>query len=152
MLLLPPTARTLYGLDLAQHAGLGLTLLVCDSCDGVIYPHRELCSRCLGDALNWRIVGSSGTVLAETTLARSFDEWFAARLPWMLVSVHLQVGVTLICHAHPDIRICKNEKAAEVSVQVCLDAGGSGILVAMPKTVLEKKFETLDAALKWRVA
>jgi len=147
----PPTARTLYGHELAQHAGKGLTLLVCDNCNGILYPHRELCNQCLGDTIGWKELEAEGTLLAGSVLSRSFDEWFTERLPWLLVSVHMQAGVNLICHAHADLENCEVAKVTTVNVQVCLDAGGSGVLVAMPKTAVNEKFESLDAALNWRL-
>ena len=150
MTLSPPTARTLYGLEFAQYAGKGLTLLVCDDCDTIIYPHRELRNRCLGDSTNWQNIESVGTVLAGSVLARSFNEWFTERLPWLLVSVHLQGGVSVICHAHLDVKNPENTKANVVYLQVCIDAGGSGVLVAMPEAAANERFTSLDAALNWR--
>ena len=155
MTLTPPTARTSYGFDFAQHAGKGLTLLVCDDCDNVIYPHRELCSSCLGDTLSWRNIESGATLLAKTMLARSFDEWFTEQLPWLLVSVRLKGGASLICHAHPELDSFENTSVnkvyVQVYVQVCRDAGGCGVLVAMPEAAANEKFEFLDAALNWRI-
>jgi hypothetical protein len=99
--------------------------------------------------LSWQPVESRGTMLARVELARSFEEWFSERAPWLLVSVRLQAGVSILCHAHASI---ESLKPVTVHVCVCKDASGSGVLVAMPESAAKERFETLDAALRWPVA
>ena len=146
---LPPTNRTQQGFELALHAGGELMLQVCENCNTVSYPPRELCSNCLEDCLSWRPVDASGTLLAHVKLARSFEVWFSERVPWLLVSVYLQEGVSLVCHAHPDIDTSERSKPVKVHVCLCKDAGGSGVLVAMPESAANVRFESLEAALAW---
>ncbi len=152
---LPPTNRTQQGSELALQSDNELMLQVCDHCNTVLYPPRELCSRCLEENLSWRPVNARGTLLAHVELARSFEDWFSERTPWLLVTVRLQEGVSLICHAHASItrvQTSDSSKPVSVHVSICKDAGGSGVLVAMPESAAGEKFASLEAALGWPVA
>ncbi len=85
--------------EMAARAREGkLALQHCTSCGAVQYPPRELCWRCLADALEWRISDrEAGEVLATTTLHHSHDAQFRSRLLLRVGLVRLDVGPTAVC-------------------------------------------------------
>lgn len=102
---LPPAHRTRLWETLTRDAEDHLLRLqVCDHCATVQYPPRDVCRRCLADALSWQRQDGRGKVLAVSQLHTSLNEWFNKRLPWAVASVHLEAGPTVICHAPTSIQ------------------------------------------------
>ncbi len=90
---LPPARRTRLWRPLTEAAARGrLVLQVCDGCRMVQYPPREVCARCLGEALNWREVDPRGRLLSWTELHASLEPYFNERSPWRIASVELDCG------------------------------------------------------------
>jgi len=143
---LPPVLRSEYASVMKRYTGQGLVLQQCDGCHRLQYPPRELCRNCFSDSLQWRQVDKNARLLASVELMHSFEPWFSERLPWLLVAVGLNDGLTLLCHGHPDLKGASPAAKATVTVQVVEDAAGCGVLVALPGTQL-RKFQTLAEAL-----
>ena len=85
--------------QMGVHAKVGqLALQRCAACDAVQYPPRELCWRCLADALEWRVSDCEpGEVLATATLHHSYHTRFRSRLPLRVGLVRLDAGPTAVC-------------------------------------------------------
>jgi uncharacterized OB-fold protein len=85
--------------EMGVHAKAGeLVLQRCTACGTVQYPPRELCCRCLADALEWRISDQEpGELVATTTLHHSHDTLFRSRLPLHVGLVRLDAGPTAVC-------------------------------------------------------
>jgi len=98
----PPKQRTPLGTAFnAANLPVALALQHCRDCGCVQYPPRELCSRCLGDALVWRPTSGSGRLVSSIELHHSLWEYFKRRLeekPWPVASVRLDCGVIVFAH------------------------------------------------------
>lgn len=95
----PRTALTRLAREAAAHARDGaLTLQVCDECERVQYPYREVCGRCLSDRLQWREVDGSGELVASAAVHASAEAFFREHAPWPIASVALTAGPTVIAH------------------------------------------------------
>ncbi|WP_440997248.1 OB-fold domain-containing protein [Arhodomonas sp. SL1] len=124
--LLPPRQRGPLGRRLTAGAARGrLELPVCRSCGWLSYPPREVCGRCLADALEWRAVPGTGTLLAATRLHHSNEPYFATRLPFRVGTVALAEGAQALCHLAGPVA-----PGEAVTVRAVLDRGGEGVLVA----------------------
>jgi len=136
-----PVSRGLDGLPVDG----SLTLQVCADCAAVQYPPRELCRACLADALAWRRVDGSATVLAATTLAHSLEEDFRARLPWHVASLALDAGPVVFAH----IEARHARSGIRLRVANATDARGAWCLVAFdaaardPLAALQATLHTL---------
>ena len=110
----------------------GLTLQVCEDCNTVQYPPRELCKDCLGPKLAWTEVDPGGTVLACTTLHVSLEPYFGERLPWRIGTVKLDCGPVVMTH----IAVSCDRRESRVQVLLARDNGGSAVLVAVPEAAM----------------
>jgi uncharacterized OB-fold protein len=81
-----------------------IALGVCRDCKAVQYPPREVCARCLSDALESRQLEAQGTVLACASIHRSLEPRFAARLPLAIGSVKLDSGPVVIAFLDSETR------------------------------------------------
>jgi NAD(P)-dependent dehydrogenase (short-subunit alcohol dehydrogenase family)/uncharacterized OB-fold protein len=127
--LLPPSSRSRAALGLTAAAALGrFELQVCRGCGSVQYPSREVCHRCLSDALHWRAQSGSGELISTTTVHLSQDPFFRERVPWRLGMVRLDVGPTVIVHLHAGCA----PAPSRVRVGARLDKSGQGVLLAFP--------------------
>ena len=124
----PPDARSRSALQLTAYAAEGrFALQVCESCNTVLYPAREVCSSCLSMALSWRDVSPEGELLATTTVRISNDVYFHERTPWRVGTVKLDCGPPIICHLHGD---CNNGDRVRLINR--LDKAGQGVLIGLP--------------------
>src|SRR6188768_3032609 len=90
---LPPRARGRTARRLTSAAVLGrLELPVCQDCQAVQYPVRDICRSCLSENLRWEAVTTGGVVLAVTTIRHSTDPYFQAHKPLLMGSVKLDTG------------------------------------------------------------
>lgn len=131
---LPPQNRTPVGKQMNHMAPAGgLKLQVCEDCNTVQYPPRELCKQCLGPKLTWAEVDAGGTMLACTTLFTSLEPYFRERLPWRIATVKLDCGPVLMTH----IAASCHRRDARVRVMFARDDGGSAVLVAVPESATD---------------
>lgn len=128
---LPPRARSraASGLDAAAASGQ-FALQVCCDCGVVQYPPREACRRCLSLELEWRKQSGEGTLLAQTTLFHSYEEFFRERLPWRIGLIRLNCDVTVVAHLHSAVQ----DEGTPVRIDAALDRSGSAVLIALPRT------------------
>ena len=125
----PPTARSRRAQGLTAAAALGrFDLQVCQQCNAVQYPPRELCTQCLSDDLQWQPVDPLGTLLVSTTLHHSNDLFFRERLPWRIGTVRMSAGPSVLAHVHGD---CNDGDTVRLSLR--LDRSGQAVMLALPK-------------------
>lgn len=126
----PPAARSRTALGLTAAAAVGrFRMQVCDECAAVQYPPREVCHRCLGDALRWKDVSPNGLLISETTLTHSNDLYFRERLPLRTGIVKMDAGPVLVAHLHGDLR-----PASRTRLALRLDRSGQAVIMALPET------------------
>jgi len=104
-----------------------LQLQQCASCNTVNYPARDLCGRCLADALAWQPQSGAGTLLASSTLHYSLEPALHGQLPIIIGSVKLAVGPVVITYLAASAAI-----GASVTVQITRDCAGNPVLSAQP--------------------
>jgi NAD(P)-dependent dehydrogenase (short-subunit alcohol dehydrogenase family)/uncharacterized OB-fold protein len=127
--LLPPAGRSRAALGLTAAATLGrFELQVCAECGTVQYPAREVCHRCLSDALHWREQSGSGELLSATVVRHSHEPFFRERVPWRLGLVRLDAGPSVVAHLHSGC----GPAPCRVRVGARLDKSGQGVLLAFP--------------------
>ncbi len=125
---LPPGMRSRRALGLTAAAAEGrFDMQVCQECESVQYPPREVCHHCLSADLKWQAVNPKGKLLAMTTLEHSNDLYFRERLPWRVGTVVMDAGPSVVAHIHGDI----NEGDA-VRLTLKLDRSGQAVLIALP--------------------
>lgn len=107
-------------------ATASLSLQRCDQCGWVNYPSRELCGRCLADALRWQPVEDTGTVLSLTELHYSLEPAYAEHLPWTVASIRLDCGPIALAHLAPGVGT--NDR---VTLQPVQDRSGNRMLLAV---------------------
>ena len=96
---LPPFELSASAMEAAEHATEGsLCLQRCTACGQIQYPHGELCSRCLGDELDWQQIDGSGLVVSSAGIHASAIEWFRQRAPWTITTIRLDAGPVVIAH------------------------------------------------------
>jgi uncharacterized OB-fold protein len=98
---LPPSHRTPLGFQLRDAQTRDqLVLQVCQQCETVQYPPRNVCVNCLDSDLNWQPVSAEGKVLASNQLHSSVEEYYQEGIPFELASVKLNAGpVVLACNS-----------------------------------------------------
>ncbi len=121
-------SREAHGLTAMAAAGR-FALQTCAGCGTVQYPPRQICGRCLGDALDWRDVAPGGRLLAETTLAHSNDLFFRDRLPWRLGVVQSDAGPSMVAHLAEDC-----VAGERVRLALGIDRAGNAAVTARPET------------------
>jgi short-subunit dehydrogenase/uncharacterized OB-fold protein len=126
---LPPAARsrTFHGMTRAAAEGR-FELQVCDACQQVQYPPRDVCGYCLSHRLQWSEVDRTGRLVATTVLHHSNDVYFRERLPWRIGTVQMTAGPVVIAHVHP---AC--EEGVPVQLDMKLDRSGNAALLAVPQ-------------------
>lgn len=126
---LPPGARSRRALGLTAAAAAGrFDLQVCQECNAVQYPPREVCHVCLSDRLSWQAVDPTGQLLVTTTLHHSNDLYFRERIPWRIGTVKMAVGPSVVAHVHGDCRDGDNVRLA-----LKLDRSGQAVILALPQ-------------------
>ena len=103
-----------------------LTLQRCGECGHINYPPRELCGRCLADALEWEAVDDSGVVLSGVALHYSLEQAYTQHLPWHVASIALNCGPIALCHLQPGVG-----RGTAVRVKVIEDEAGNRMLAAV---------------------
>ncbi|MGI9230045.1 MAG: Zn-ribbon domain-containing OB-fold protein [Gammaproteobacteria bacterium] len=138
---LPVFRRGALWRPLRQAAGRGeLSLQICDQCQQVQYPPREVCRSCLSDALSWQQTAAEGEVLAWTRLHASTQAFFREHLPWCMAVIRLDCGAVLYAYI--------SEQCLETGMKVHLhpvqDSNNDFIFVATsPDTDPAQEFEKL---------
>lgn len=126
----PPASRSRRAKGLAAAAAEGrFDLQVCQDCEAVQYPPREVCHNCLSERLRWQPVNPSGRLIATTTLHHSTDLYFRERLPWRVGTVQLDAGPSVVAHVHGD-----SVEGEAVKLSLKLDRSGQAVVIALPAT------------------
>ena len=126
----PPAPRSRAAHALSAWAARGVVALQhCPRCSAVCYPPRDACPSCLDTALRFRPVDPHGRVVARTLVRTSIDPYFRARTPWLVATVRLPAGVSVIAHLHGDVG---HETDAPVRLLARLDRLGHAAFVAVP--------------------
>jgi NAD(P)-dependent dehydrogenase (short-subunit alcohol dehydrogenase family)/uncharacterized OB-fold protein len=126
--LLPPAARsrTAHGLTAAAAEGR-FALQVCAGCDTVVYPPRDACPSCLSARLPFRDIDPHGTLVVQTTVRVSTDNYFRERQPWPVGLVKLDAGPSVVAHLHGDVT-----EGGRVRLMAALDRSGAAVMMALP--------------------
>jgi uncharacterized OB-fold protein len=138
----PGFDRSEYGRRADQAALDGvLTLQVCRDCDTVLYPYREVCSRCLSDTLDWRRVSGLGVITSLTRVHASYDPWIRQRAPWPVALVRLDCGPNVIANLatadddpDDDPGYDAWSPGEEVEVAQAVNDNGEALMVARRRT------------------
>jgi len=88
-----------------------MRLGICGACGAAQYPPREVCVRCLSDAIDSRDVEAAGTVLSLTTIHRSIDPQFTE--PAAIASVRMDAGPVVIAFVEPGLKVGARVRLAE---------------------------------------
>ncbi len=140
----PPKLRTPRGEDFtAANLGVALSMQVCTDCGSINYPPRELCGQCLADALLWKPVDDSGTLLQAVELHHSLWEFFKRRLKnssWPIATVKMHSGPVVFAHLAAHLFDLGGSASAlssgsELKVFSFTDSGRQAVLIAVPATV-----------------
>ena len=67
----------------------------CAGCGALRFPAREVCSSCWSREATWMPVSGSGEVLSYYVMHQVYHPAFAARVPYPVVVVQLDEGVSL---------------------------------------------------------
>lgn len=123
---LPPSTRSeaAQGLTTAAEQGQ-FALQVCNACQTVQYPPRDVCCSCLHDDLLWQPVPNLATVVASSTLHHSNEPYFQNQLPWRIGTVKLDCGPVAIAHLKDNLQI-----GDRTALSLELDPANVGVLVA----------------------
>lgn len=125
----PPGTRSRRSLGLTAAAAAGrFDLQVCQECQAVQYPPREVCHTCLSDQLHWQAVDPQGQLLVTTVLHHSNDLYFRERLPWQIGTVKMAAGPSVVAHVHGD---CHDGDTVRLTLK--LDRSGQAVLIALPQ-------------------
>ena len=126
---LPPHSRSRKAIAFSAAAAEGrFALQVCERCDQVTYPPREVCPKCWSMALAWQDVVDGGELIAATTLRTSVNTYFRERMPWRIGTIKLDAGPTVVAHIHGDVA-----EYARVRMIARTDKSGQGVLMALPE-------------------
>jgi uncharacterized OB-fold protein len=126
-LTLPPTGRSALGKRFtAENRNGGLVLQKCAACGQVQYPPREICVRCLGDALNWEKIDTRGRLLSWTEVSASLEPAFQSAGHWPIGLVRLDAGPRLYAF----LNVVDPRPDLEVQVQCRVERGGEVVLIA----------------------
>ncbi len=126
--LLPPSARsrTAHGLTAAAAEGR-FALQACADCNAVVYPPRDACPSCLSPRLPFTDVDPHGTLVVQTTVRVSSENYFRERQPWPVGFVKLDVGPMILAHLHGDVT-----EGVRVRLMAALDRAGAAVMMAVP--------------------
>lgn len=125
---LPPGSRTTVWNEVNTAAiSHRFVLPVCEDCQTVLYPPREVCSECLGDELQWQDIDAIGKVIGTTTLHVSTSDFFRAHIPLHVGLIKLDCGPVVYAHmSNENIRI--NSRVTLVNRP---DKSGNGVFIAV---------------------
>ena len=139
---LPPGKRSREAQGLTAMAAVGrFALQVCNECEKVQYPPRQICGKCLSDKLFWQDVSNGGKLLAETELQHSNDTYFRDRVPWRLGIVIADAGPSIVAHLGED---CSHGQRVRMSLSI--DRAGNAVITARPEK--PNKLEEDDLQLR----
>jgi len=128
----PPGERTALWQPLTDAAReQAFRLQICGGCGTIQFPPREVCTHCLGDALEWRGVDPGGTVLAATRLHASAEPFFRAHVPFAIGSIKLDCGPVVLAYLDEGCRT----GGSRVRVETRVDRSGQGVFVARPESL-----------------
>ena len=137
---LPPGNRSREAQGLVAMAAVGrFALQTCVECGTVQYPPRQICGKCLGDALEWKDVPDGGKLLAETTLRHSNDLFFRDRLPWRLGIVLADAGPSIVAHLAEDC-----VRGERVRLSLGIDPAGNAVVKARSETPTPRQEDDLQ--------
>ncbi|NKB36920.1 MAG: hypothetical protein GKR93_07070 [Gammaproteobacteria bacterium] len=126
--LLPPEKRTAVWKTIDHAARQGQFVLpVCEQCDAIQYPPREICHNCLHDGLQWQEITSAGEIIASTALNASTSAFFREHLPHPVALIKLDAGP--LVYAHLARTELKTGDRVEL-VNRC-DINGRGVFIAL---------------------
>ena len=125
---LPPTGRTPIWRHITKVAKSGdFVLQVCQACEKVQYPPRELCKDCLQDKLEWQKLSSHGELISHTRLHASTNAFFREHLPRQIALIKMDCGPIIFAHiAYPDAKT--GDRLTIVSKR---DLSGEGVFIAL---------------------
>jgi uncharacterized OB-fold protein len=69
-----------------------LVIQRCTNCETYAWPHRDICSECLQDDLEWAEASGRGTVHSFGVMHRVYHPAFAQDVPYNLTVVELEEG------------------------------------------------------------
>ncbi|MBA8821759.1 putative OB-fold protein [Ochrobactrum sp. P6BSIII] len=69
----------------------------CLECYEFQYPARDACVNCLSGSLKWTETSDRGTILAQTSIHVSTEQYFRAKMPITTCLVKLDCGPIVIC-------------------------------------------------------
>lgn len=125
---LPPTSRTALWAGVTEGARRGeFVLPVCNACQTVQYPPREICMQCLNHELQWQAIDPYGELIALSQLNASTEAFFREHLPWSIGMVKLDCGPLLYAHLSSSV----GQKGDRVRVLSKLDKSGHAVLIAL---------------------
>jgi uncharacterized OB-fold protein len=124
----PPHRRSQAAGGLGVAAAQGrFALQVCQECEAVQYPPRDVCGVCLSEQLVWTDIPDGGDVLAVTMIRATGNPYFRELAPWRTGIVRLDCGPSVIAHLHGS---CTSGDRARLSLKV--DSAGNGVMFALP--------------------
>ena len=136
----PPGDRSREAQGLATMASSGrFALQVCQECNKIQYPPRQVCCECLSDQLEWQDVNNGGKLLAETTLQHSNDVYFRDRLPWRLGIVIADAGPSIVVHLAEDCI-----QGQRVRLALTIDRAGNAAVTARPEKLTPREEDDLQ--------
>jgi uncharacterized OB-fold protein len=108
-----------------------MKLGICRACGAAQYPAREVCAKCLSDAIEVREREVLGEIVSLAKIHRSADAKFAGQTP-AIASVKMDAGPVAISFVSPE---------AKLGARVRLSASGEspGLLVASPLPAAAKQ-------------
>lgn len=89
-----------------------LELMQCRSCKAWWFLHPYACKHCGGHDLVLRPVSGAGRIKAKTTISRAPDTFWRQYVPYTVVLVALEEGVTVMGHADNDAYVGQHVLAA----------------------------------------
>lgn len=105
-----------------------MKLPICQKCDEIQYPIREICGNCLSDDLQMQEISATATLLSKVELNHSLEETFLNHLPWPVGTVILQGGARMMVHLSDN----KMTVGDEVELQPITDPKGRSVMLAKP--------------------
>jgi uncharacterized OB-fold protein len=125
---LPPSGRTPVWRHITKAAKSGdFVLQVCQACETVQYPPRELCKDCLQDKLEWQKLSPQGELISHTNLHASTNAFFREYLPRKIALIKMDCGPIIFAHiAYSDAKT--GDRLTIISKR---DLSGEGVFIAL---------------------
>ena len=125
---LPPGGRTPIWRHITKAAESGeFRLQVCQHCQSVQYPPRELCKDCLHDELEWQKLLPEGEIISYTSLHASTSAFFRENLPRQIALVKMDCGPVMFTHAAYD----DAKTGDSVTITNKRDLSGEGVFISL---------------------